>query len=119
MVFSRHWCVVATLVVALGGALIANTRFSSVWAAPAAAGAAFGGRKVAALLIDTDQSLRMSAEEALARELTARGIQGVAAYRLVPMELMGKADEVKGWFERAGVQGVVALRVVNDEKRRE
>jgi len=99
--------------------VFAKTKFSSVWAAPGAAGTSFGGQKVAALLIDKDEALRMSAEEALARELTQRGMQGVAAYRLVPKELIGKPDEAKGFFERAGVQGVVAMRVVNDEKRRE
>jgi hypothetical protein len=117
MVFTRHLPVIAALVVALGGASVAKTSFSSVWAAPEAAGAAFGGQKVAALLIDTDQSLRVSAEEALARELTARGVQGVAAYRLVPRELIFNTDEAKGWFNQAGVQGVVAMRVVNDNTR--
>jgi len=119
MTISRPQLVAVLLVLALGGTVFAKAKFSSVWAAPEAAGVSFGGQKVAALVIDKDESLRMSAEESLARELTERGMQGVPAYRLVPKEILGKPDEVKGWFERAGVQGVVALRVVNDEKRRE
>jgi hypothetical protein len=119
MTISRPLLITFLLVAALGGTVFAKVKFSSVWAAPEAAAASFGGQKVVALVIDKDESLRISAEESLARELTDRGMQGVPAYRLVPKEILGKPDEVKGWFERAGVQGVVALRVVNDQKTRE
>jgi hypothetical protein len=75
----------------------------------------FTGRKVAAVLITDDDSLRVSAEEALAREISARGPLGVAAYRIIPREEVKKKDAAKGWFERAGVQGLVILRVVKTE----
>lgn len=85
---------------------------------PDAAGMTFTGKKVAALIIDKDESLRISGEEALVRELTARGIQGVASYRIVPREELQNADRARVWYEQAGVEGVVAFRVVSDEKRR-
>ena len=59
----------------------------------------------------------MAGEEALATELTARGMQGVPAYRIVPKEELRDADKAKGWFERSGVEAVVVLRVVNDKQR--
>lgn len=96
----------------------AGTKFVSTWKAPGAAGTSFAGKKVAAVVISSDESLRVSGEEALARELTARAMEGVAAYRLVPKEELRDAERAKGWFERAGVAGVVAVRPVSAEKER-
>jgi hypothetical protein len=74
------------------------------------------GKKVAAVLISHDDSLRMSVEEALARELTARGPVGVAAYRSIPAELLQDPDKARAWFERTGVVGVMVLRVLSVDK---
>ena len=101
-----------------GSALAAKTTFSSVWKAPNAAAVTFKGKKVAALVIDGDMSLRVSGEEALVRELNVLGIESVAAYRLAPKEELQSADRAKGWFERAQVAGVVAFRAINDDRRR-
>jgi hypothetical protein len=105
-------------VLLLGTAVTAKTKFQSVWKSPEAAGVALGGQKVAALVIDKDESLRMAGEEALSRELTARGMQGVPSYRIVPKEELRNAEQARGWYEKAGVQAVVVLRVVTDEKRK-
>ena len=74
------------------------------------------GKKVAAVLISHDDSLRMSVEEALARELTSRGPVGVAAYRTIPAELLQDPDKARAWFERTGVAGVMVLRVLSVDK---
>jgi hypothetical protein len=113
----RRAFVASILVLALGGTVFAKTKFKSVWRSPDAATLKVGGKKVAALVIDTEISLRMAGEEALANELTARGMQGVPAYRIVPKEELRDADKAKGWFERSGVEAVVVLRVVNDKQR--
>ena len=89
--------------------------FVSTWKAPGAGPMNFAGRKVAAVLIVDDDSLRVSAEEALAREISARGPNGVPAYRIIPKEELKKKDAAKGWFERAGVQGLVVLRLVQTD----
>jgi len=114
----RGICAIAVLTLASGGALAAKTAFSSVWKAPNASSVTFAGKKVAALVIDNDQSLRMSGEEALGRELNALGLQGVAAYRLAPKEELQSAERARPWFERAQVTGVVAFRAINDDRRR-
>jgi hypothetical protein len=108
---------VALFVILTAAALSAGPKFLSTWKAPGAAGITFAGKKVAALVISNDDSLRMSGEEALVRELVARGMQGVAAYRIVPREELQSADRARGWFERSAVEGVVALRPVSSEKR--
>ena len=60
----------------------------------------------------------MSAEEALAREITARGAQGVAAYRVIPQEEIRNKDNAKRWFEQTGAAGVVIMRVVDLSKEK-
>ena len=91
--------------------------FKSVWRSPEAAKVSFAGRKVAALVITQDDSLRVAGEESLVTELTARGIQAVATYRMAPKEVLQSAESARGWFEKANVEGVVALRPVSSEKR--
>src|SRR6478609_3052479 len=105
------------LAFALAAALTALTAddFVSTWKAPGAGPMNFAGRKVAAVLIVDDDSLRVSGEEALAREISARGPNGVPAYRIIPKEELSKKDAAKGWFERAGVAGLVVLRPVKTE----
>jgi hypothetical protein len=90
--------------------------FTTTWKAPDAAGVSFAGKKVAALVISDDQHLRVSGEEQLAGELSARGVQGVATYRIAPPEELTTAERARPWFERASIAGVVALRPVRRDK---
>ena len=107
-------CVVLTVVLA-AGATAAAPKFRSVWKTPEVSKLKFASKKIAALVITDDQSLQMSGEEALARELTQRQVTGVPTYRILPREEMKSAATARPWFERAGVQGVVALRPVRHE----
>ena len=72
--------------------LSAAPKFTSMWKSPEAASVTFAGKKVAALVITQDDSLRVSGEEALVRELTARGLQSVATYRIAPKEELKNPD---------------------------
>ena len=110
----RAWSALAVIVAA--GASIAAVKFTSTWVAPDAGAVSFKGQKVVALVMSDDMSLRMSAEEALARELSARGMQGVAAYRVIPREELKDPDRARGWFDREAVAGVVALRPVSHDR---
>jgi hypothetical protein len=110
---------VATSLVFVGAAMAADPIFTSTWRSPEAKGASFTGKKVAALVISSDDNLRVSGEEQLARELTALGMQGLAAYRMIPREELTNADRARPWFERAGIEGVVSLRPVSIETRRD
>jgi len=104
-------------VASLGLAAASHT-FTSTWKAPGAGPLNFAGRKVVALVISTDENLRMSAEAALAREITARGPRGVAAYTLIPREEITDKAKARGWFERTAVEGVVAMRIVGIDKQK-
>ena len=104
-------------VAASATALSASVKFTSTWKSMDAGTVSFAGKKVAALVMSNDDSLRVAGEESLARELSARGMQAVATYRIAPKEELQKAETAKGWFEKAGIEGVVALRPVSADRR--
>jgi hypothetical protein len=108
----------AVLIVMATAAVFAGTKFKTSYKAPGAAHVSFAGKKVAALVISRDENMRVSGEEGLARELSARGVNAIPTYRIVPKEELLDVERAKGWFERAGVEGVVALRPVSAEKER-
>jgi hypothetical protein len=113
----RLWLGALLTALSLSSALpYADAKFTSTWGAPEARTMNFKGKKVAALVVSEDLSLRMSGEEALARELTARGIEGSAAYKQIPAPELKNPDAAKRWFDRDGVAGVVALRPVSQDK---
>lgn len=108
--------VLAAPLALVGTGAWAGTRFTSSWKAPDAQPESFKGAKVAALVMHPDESLRYPAEEALAREITARGPVGMPAYSIVPKELIKDKDKAREFLEKAGVVGVLAMRVVGKDK---
>jgi hypothetical protein len=95
--------------------LSAAIKFTSTFKSLDAGAVSFAGKKVVALVISNDDSLRVSGEESLVRELTMRGMQAVAAYRIAPKEELRRADTARPWFEKAAVEGVVVIRPVSAE----
>ena len=108
----------AVLVILLAVAVIsaADTKFKSTWKAPGQEPMSFAGKKVVALVISDDDSLRVSAEEGLSSELSGRGLIGVPSYRIIPKPEVKDPDKARGWFERAQAEGVVAMRLVDARK---
>ena len=104
-------------VLALGlVACASTTRFDSTWKAPEAGPLNFQGRKVAALVISDNTSTRFAAEDLLARELKARGVEGIPAYDLIPQSETRDKDRAKALFNQAGITGVVVLRPAGAQK---
>ncbi len=97
---------------ACGGA----TRFASTWVDPAARPTNWDGQKVAAFVLSPRESIRLGAEESLARELTSRGAQGIAGHTIVPKEVTEDQDKVKELLSSAGVVGAVVMRVVGQKQ---
>jgi hypothetical protein len=97
--------------------LCASVTFTSTWKSMDAGAVTFAGKKVAALVISADESLRVAGEESLVRELSARRMQAVATYRIAPAPELRSPDTAKVWFERAGIEGVVAVRPVSSDTR--
>ena len=113
------WTVATTvaLVVTHLAAPSAAVTFLSTFKSIDAGGVNLTGSKVAALVITNDDGLRVSGEEALVRELSARGMTAVASYRIAPKEELSRAEKAKPWFERAKVEGIVIVRPVSSDSR--
>jgi hypothetical protein len=99
-------------VIALSGCA---TGLVSSWQAPDAEPFRLQGEKVAAVVITSDQTIRLAGEDAFARELSARGAEGVPMYTLLAGAVPDEA-KVRAAAERAGVVGVVVLRPVRVDK---
>ena len=108
--------VVVTVLVVSAGTFLAAQQLTQVWRNPEAGPLAFGGKKVIAVIMTGDQNLEVAGEESLVRELTARGVNGVAAYRVIPREELQDAEKAKGWVTRGKADGVVVMRVVASDK---
>jgi len=112
----RRTLLTAVMIALAAGAVVYGAKFKSTWKAPDVDRLNFAGKKVAAVVISEDQDLQISAEEELARQLTALGVQGVPSYRLVPREVLRDRAKVKEWFERSATAGLVVIRVVSADK---
>jgi hypothetical protein len=106
-------------VVCGGGAVAlsacASNGFVSSWQAPDAAPLQVSGSKVAAVAMMRNESSRRAAEDALARELTARGAMGVPLYTILPDASPDNEAAVRAALEQQGFAGVVSMRPVDKE----
>jgi len=93
----------------------ASSPFLSSWKAPDVQPLQLQGARVGAVVMMRDEAPRRAAEDALAREIGARGAVGIPGYTIVPDRKASEA-EVRAAFERAGVQGIVAIRPVSVDK---
>jgi len=94
----------------------ASTGFVSTWKAPDAQPLRDEGNKVAAVVMSKNESTRRAGEEALARELTRRGVEGVPMYTLLPDEPATNEAAARAAVEKAGIAAVMVLRPVGSEK---
>jgi hypothetical protein len=106
--------VLTVMLCAASGAQTAT--LTSTWAAPDLVPSSYAGKKVAALTISQDMSLRMSSEEALSREISARGPEGIAAYRIIPPQVLEDKDKAQEWFTQRGIALVIAMRPISVDK---
>jgi hypothetical protein len=90
--------------------------FVSSWKAPDAQPLQLSGAKVAAVVMMKHEGSRREAEDALAREITARGAVGVPMYRIYPDGAPANEAAAREALEKAGFQGAVVMRPVSVEK---
>lgn len=88
----------------------------SSWTAPDATPFRLRGEKVAAVVMVTHETTRHAAEDALARQLSLHGAQGIPMYTLLPKAEPDNEAEARAAVEQAGVVGVVVMRPVSIEK---
>ncbi len=94
----------------------ATTSFNSTWKAPDAKPVVLSGQKVVAFVLTKNEASRRAAEDALAREITAGGAQGVPSYTLIAAAAAPDEAKAKAQIEGAGATGVVVMRPVDTSK---
>jgi hypothetical protein len=103
---------------ALAAAIVgcASTSYVSSWQAPVEGQIQFDNKRVAAIVVHADESTRRAGETALAREISARGAQGVPSYTIIPGESAKDQAGAKKKLEEAKIEGAVIMRVVSNEQ---
>ena len=65
-----------------------STEFVSTWRSPTAQPLRLAGTKVVAVFMSKKEGVRRHAEDAMAREITKRGAQGVPSYTVIDERLI-------------------------------
>lgn len=107
--------------VSLAGLLVmsaacATTFFTSTWVNPGTRPVALTGQKIVALMVTGDDTNRRSAEDALARQITARGGQGIAAWTIISTADVQNEEKTRAAMTGAGAVAVVTMEIV-DQRR--
>jgi len=103
----------AACALALGAC--ATAKFNATWVNPEAQALSFkAGDKVLAMVPIKNEGMRRIAEDSLASAISARGLQGVPSYTLVPTELT--KDKAHAAAEKVGAAGAVVMRVLAKDK---
>jgi hypothetical protein len=95
----------------------ATTTLTSTWRAPDAQGISLVGKSVGAVFITNAESMRRTGENALARDLSARGARGFATFLLLPGDQHLDAETAEARLRTAGANAVVFMRVVGQDQR--
>lgn len=114
---NTHLRSLAFILIALSFSACSSTRFVSTWQDPEVAFGTLNGEKIATFLISDDESARRAAEDALARELTARGARGVAGYTIMSAESAKDEAIAEQKLKEAAVQAVITMRVVGEQQQ--
>jgi len=93
----------------------ATAKFNATWVNPEAQALSFkAGDKLLAMVPIKNEGMRRIAEDSLARAISARGLQGVPSYTLVPTELT--KEKARAAAEKVGAAGAVVMRVLAKDK---
>jgi hypothetical protein len=94
----------------------ASTSFVSSWKAPLDGPIEFDNKRVAAIVVSGDQATRRAGETALAREISARGAQGVPSYTIIDGDAVKDKDVAKKKLQEANIEGAVIMRMVSKDQ---
>ena len=100
----------AALILFLISAVEAGIKFTYTWKSPEAVPVSFAGKKVAVMLVSTNRAPRAAAEEALAKEITKRGAEGIPAGSIVGESDLRDPAIAKEKFKEQNVDGVVIIK---------
>lgn len=107
------WAVVAAVALVACG----STTFQSTWKAPEAAPLKLDqGTKVIAMVASANTAKRRGMETALVNELGEHGLDGIAAYSVVPADVGKDAKKAKPYIEKSGAKYALVMQVTGKDK---
>src|SRR5260221_262982 len=112
---ARTWIAPIVAALALSPLACSTTTFESTWRSPEARPLRLQGQKVVGLFLSNSPARRRRAEDAMAREISARGAQGVPAYTVLSDEEVKDQEAARAKLDKLGFGGVVVMRVVGRE----
>jgi hypothetical protein len=110
----------AGLVVAAAVAIAAcgSTTFQSTWKAPDAQPLQLEeGTKVLGFVVSGNTAKRRGMEAALMNELNSVGLEGIAAYSVIPESLSQDAAKAKPYVEKSGASYAIILQVTGQQQQ--
>ncbi len=110
----------AGLVVTAAVAIVAcgTTSFKSTWKAPEAGPLQLEeGTKVIAMVVSGNTAKRRGFEAALVNELNEHGLEGIAAYSIVPEELAQDAKGAKPYIQKTGASYAIVVQVTGQSQQ--
>ena len=115
MLHSKGFVRTALLVSTAAAFACSSTTFQSTWREPEAEPLRLAGSKVLAVFMSRNATIRRRAEDAMAREISARGAEGVPGYTVLADEETRDPETSRPKLERMGFAGVVTMRVAGRE----
>ena len=100
----------------MSSACATTTFFNSTWVNPYTKPVELRGQKIIALMITGDDTTRRSAEDTLAREITSRGGQGIAAWSIISTADVRNEEKARAAMTGAGAVAVVTMEVVGQRR---
>jgi hypothetical protein len=112
---TQTWVQTTLAALVVAALACSTTTFDSTWRAPDARPVTLTGKKVVGLFMSKSPAKRRVAEDAMAREITARGAIGVPAYTVLSDDEIKDQELVRAKLDSLGFSGVVVMRVVGRE----
>jgi hypothetical protein len=106
----REFAMIAVVMAGLAGCA---TKFQSTWKDPTADPTDIQGRRLAAFVFADSEAMRRSGEDALARTLSAHGVNGIPGYQVVGIEETSDNARLRSKLQAQGMDGMVLMRVLN------
>jgi hypothetical protein len=103
-------------VLMMTAACATTTFFNSTWINPETKAVALSGQKIVALMITGEESTRRSVEDNLAKQITARGGQGIAAWTIISTADVRNEEKARAAMTSAGAVAVVTMEVVGQRR---
>lgn len=95
-----------------------STTFNTTWSAPDAGPLSLSeGTKVIALVVSSNTAKRRGFETALVSELNDHGLEGVAAYTVVPEDAAQDSAKARPYIQKTGASYALVLQVTGSDQQ--